>query len=956
MSGKTTEGKRKDPYRHTLLLPQTNFAMKANLLELEPRFQTYWERIKLYQKMLDAPHPRGRFLLHDGPPYANGPIHMGHLLNKALKDLVVRSKIMSGHEVRFVPGWDCHGLPIEHKVLKELGVHAGSLEAIGVRKRCEAYADKYVKLQTRQLKRLGTIGEYDRPYLTMDPEYEAGVLNVFKVLLENGLVYRDLKPVHWSIENRTALADAELEYYERTSKSIYVLFDIEEYYRLPHSLHTPMDKRVSLMIWTTTPWTIPANLASVVAADGIYGLYKVVMEGEERCVILAQNLASQVFKKAGIHHFEELGSCSGAELAEAGVNYRHPFSGRVFQVFTAEYVSFDEGTGVVHTAPGHGEEDYETARRYGLPIYCPVREDGTFDDTAPEWLRGVSVWKANPIIVRRLKESGNLFYEEDYTHSYPHDWRSKTPTIFRATLQWFIAVDRPISPGGKSLRELALKAVDEQIRFIPDWGKNRLRGMLEARPDWCISRQRAWGLPIPAFHGEEGVLLTPLSVGVVAEKIKTHGSNYWFEASVAELLDGYDPAQDEDAPGWLKGYSKEDLALLKKGMDIFDVWFESGSSWNSVLEKRGLGYPADMYLEGSDQHRGWFQLSLLPALGATGIPPFRALLTHGFMVDAEGKKMSKSGGNAIEVDDLINKFGADVCRWWVSSLNYTHDIKVDWEFFKVSSEEYRKVRNTIRFLLGNLGDFDPERDSVELTEDDKYSIDAWALDEARKMIISVLRAYDEYDFRRVNDILYTFCNTTMSAVYLAAVKDRLYCERMDSRKRRRTQTAMYTIADALIRLLAPIIVHTAEDAYMCLHKKSIDSATDSVHLLPFPEPPRVSVGEEWEIVMGIRDRVLKALEVAKEEKGILNPLDAGIEVVLVEKEYVSRLSPYRDDMVDLCGVSRLEIKGGRKGKIVVKDLRGEPRCERSWKRDGTVKLRSDGGMLSDRDAMVIGVS
>jgi isoleucyl-tRNA synthetase len=640
-------------------------------------------------------------------------------------------------------------------------------------------------------------------------------------------------------------------------------------------------------------------------------------------------------------------------MHDISVTYRHPFAGRTGRVVLADYVTFDEGTGLVHTAPGHGIEDYQTGLREGLDIYCPVLEDGTFDDTVPEWIRGKDVWEANGIIIDRLRDSGNLYYEEEYLHSYPHDWRSKSPTIFRATEQWFIGVDKRIEEFGGTLRELALEYSRSGIEFYPEWGRNRLRGMLEARPDWCISRQRAWGLPIPAFMNETGeTLLTPDSVNTVIEKIRQKGANYWFQASEDEILAGYDPAQDKNAPGWAK--KKGALKKIKKGMDIFDVWFESGSSWHSVLEARGIGYPADLYLEGSDQHRGWFQLSLLPALGVTGRPPFKALLTHGFMVDAHGRKMSKSGGNALEVDELLKQHGADICRWWVSSLKYTNDIKVDWEFFKAAGEEYRKVRNTIRFLLGNIYDFDPAKDSVTFSEEDRYSIDRWAMGELQNFVRGTKEAYEGFQYKRASELIYDFCFDTLSAVYLAATKDRLYCESAVSRKRRRSQTAMYHIADALIRLLAPILAHTADEAYLSLNNLKTDS-TESVHLLGMPEEIEIDSAPDWDMVMDLRGKVLKALEEAKESKGVSNPLDTGVDVQLEPEQYV-RLKPFEPELADLSGVSRFSVREGEDFIITINDLKDEPRCERSWKRDGTVRERSDGGFLSDRDAEALGLS
>ncbi len=937
----------KDRYRETLMLPRTPFSMRAGLLQKEPEYQARWEAIRLYQRIQAAPHPAGPFVFHDGPPYANGSIHLGHLLNKILKDLVVRSRSMAGHEVEFVPGWDCHGLPIEHKVMKELGAEATELKTMEVRERCRAYAERFMAIQAAEMLRLGTIGDYEHPYFTMDPAYEGAVLEVFAAMVGHGLVYRDLKPVHWSIENRTALADAELEYYDRKDVSVYVLFDVDDPSALPASLGLPSGATAALMIWTTTPWTLPANLAVAVAPAAEYGLYRVRHGDAERLVVVACDLGESVLGVGA----ELLGRCRGDHLVAAGVRYRHPFVDRVSGVVRADYVTLEDGTGLVHTAPGHGAEDYETGRREGLEIYCPVQDDGTFDDTVPEWLRGLDVWSANPAIVERLRASGHLYHDHTFTHSYPHDWRGKTPTIFRATEQWFVAVDAPFGDEGASLRQRAQAAADGEIAFVPDWGRNRLRGMLESRPDWCISRQRSWGLPIPAFHAPDGgILLTQRSVRAVAAHVREHGSGSWFTDPPATLLEGYDPAADPDAPEWLPAMG---VGALRQGGDIFDVWFESGSSWNGVLRERGIGYPADLYLEGSDQHRGWFQLSLLPALGVTGRSPFRTVLTHGFMVTAQGQKMSKSLGNAIEVADLLKEHGADVCRWWVASLNYVNDIKVDWEFFRVASEEYRKVRNTIRFLLGNLADFDPAADRYALTDDDRTSVDWWAMQRLAATVRAVDDGYRTYQFKRVREALFNFCNEDLSATYLAAVKDRLYCDPADGRRRRRTQTVLFDVASALIRMMAPVLVHTADEAWLALHGEGTDSQR-CVHLEPLPAPFDWPEVPGWTGVMALRDEVLRALEAAKADPGISNPLDAGIEVT-VPATQLEEVAPFAGELADLCGVSRFSVETGQAMSVRVADLRSEPRCERSWKRDGTVAERGDGGWLSDRDAAVVGV-
>ncbi len=947
------EGKK--DYSSTLQLPRTSFSMRANLLQAEPKHQERWERIRLYPRIQQESRVAGPYVFHDGPPYANGPIHMGHLLNKILKDLVVRSRQMEGYSVYYVPGWDCHGLPIEHKVLKELGDQGRALGTLEIRRKCQEYADKYVRLQSEQMKRLGTQADYEHPYLTMLPTYEGAVLEVFATLVAEGIVYRDVKPVHWSIANQTALAEAELEYYDRTDTSVYVLFELEDAGRLPESMGLPKGQSASLMIWTTTPWTLPANLAVAVSPQARYGLYQVRGTESARWVIVAEDLASRTLGLREGLQFESLGSCSGAELADSELTYRHPFTERSGVLVTADYVTLEDGTGLVHTAPGHGAEDYFTGIQAGLPIYCPVQGDGTFDETVPDWLVGIDVWKANGVIVEHLRKSGHLFYDHPFLHSYPHDWRSKTPTIFRATEQWFIAVDKPFGEGARSLRERAMKAAADEIRFVPEWGRSRLQGMLEARPDWCISRQRAWGLPIPAFlNGQGQALLTEQSVRAVAATVRRRGSNYWFESTAEELLEGYDPRGDAQAPDWIRREGKAGLKALSKSEDIFDVWFESGSSWNAVLRERRIGYPADLYLEGSDQHRGWFQLSLLPALGATGVSPFKAVLTHGFMVDADGRKMSKSLGNAIEVEDILQTHGADICRWWVSTLNYTNDIKVDWEFFKIAGDEYRKVRNTVRFLLGNLNDYDPRRNEYRFADEDGLSVDGWALERLAGFVETLNEGYREFQFKRVAEAIFNFCNDDLSAVYLAAVKDRLYCDRVDSPRRRRTQTVLYRIARDLIRAMAPILVHTAEEAWLALEGREMDSDI-SVHLESLPQSFQYRAGEGWESAIEFRSQALKALEQAKTgENALKNPLDAGLDAT-VPAAMMERLEPYRPELVDLCGVSRLSLRTGTKFSVAVVDLRDQPRCQRSWKRDETVRQRSDGGWLSDRDAEIVGV-
>jgi len=942
---------RKD-YKSTLNLPKTAFAMKANLPESEPRSAKAWSDEKLYERVMASRQGAPEFTFHDGPPYANGEIHIGHLLNKGLKDIVVRAALMEGSNCRFVPGWDCHGLPIEHQVMKELE-SKGKVEKIAalpedqrrlvIRRQCAEYANKYMDLQRGQLRRMLTLADYEHPYLTTQPQFEAAALEQFAQIVDEGLVTRALKPVHWSIASRTALAEAELEYRERKDPSIYVDFEAQDRDAVARVFGVELDATPSFMIWTTTPWTLPANLAIAVLERARYALVR--MDGAE--TVVASDLVDAVARVAGAKAVERLAECEGAALV--GLAYRHPFCERVGRLVAAEYVTLEDGTGLVHTAPGHGSDDYRTGMREGLDIYCPVREDGTFDDTAPEWLRGRSVWDANPLVLRRLEESGHLVHALEFTHSYPHDWRSKTPVIFRATEQWFIAVDKPTTTSGRTLRAMALDAVESKVRFIPDWGRNRLRGMLESRPDWCISRQRSWGLPIPAFRAPDGtILLTAASVRAVAKRVADAGSDTWCAETPQQLLVGYDPSADPHAPRGL------DLASLEKLHDIFDVWFESGVTWFAVMVSRELGFPCDLYLEGSDQHRGWFQSSLLPALATTGEPPYRTVLTHGFIVDKNGRKMSKSEGNAIPLNDLYRDFGADVCRWWVGSIAYDADVRADLEFFRRSGESYRKVRNTLRYLLSNLGDIPAAvRDAAiskgaedpALAQVPPTSLDGWALAQLATLEATVRAALRTYDFRVASQAIYDFCNETLSTIYCVATKDRLYCDRADSPRRRRAQRVMWECMEVLCRVLSPFVPHTANEAFQSLRGDPAARVEMERHRgLSFAADPR------WAKVFEIRPAVLKELEEAK-ARGIENSLDAGV----VVPDADGSLAPFQAELADLLGVSRVRLDPVATAPRV-EDLRDQPRCERSWRRDGTVKQRSDGGMLSDRDAEAVGVA
>jgi isoleucyl-tRNA synthetase len=958
----STETQKKN-YKETLNLPQTAFAMEAKLVQNEPLRLKKWQEARLYEKVLAARanSPKGKWILHDGPPFANGDIHIGHLINKTLKDVIMRFRTMQGFQTPYVPGWDCHGLPIEHKIQQELGPKLREMSTVEVRQKCHEYAAKYVNIQSEQFQRLGILGHWNEPYLTMEKGYEASTLEVFAAFVENGLVYKQLKPVPWSVSNQTALADAELEYQDVEDPSVYAEFPAVDPARLHEVFSGGMGKSelpVSFLVWTTTPWTLPANLAIAVHPEVEYAL---VAYGD-RAVVLALDLVKAVFGLRADLSADIIATVRGRDLLD--LQYRHPFIERVSRVVAADYVTTTDGTGLVHTAPGHGEEDYNTGVREGLETYSPVLANGRFDDTAPEFVRGKTVWEANPLVAQTLKEKGLLFAEVKIRHSYPHDWRSKKPIIFRATEQWFVAIDKPFAFTGEaasvgasdhsiSLRDRAKRACAKEVEFVPDWGQARLAGMLESRPDWCVSRQRAWGLPIPVFYNEKDQpLLTKASVLAVSKRFRELGSDAWFTLSPAELL-----GEDFEYP---QGFGPNSL---RKEKDIFDVWFESGSSWHAVLQKRDyLHFPAELYLEGSDQHRGWFQLSLLPSIGFNGVAPFKSVLTHGFAVKPDGTKVSKSDKEYVTATQEIDRHGADVLRLWCCSLDYQYDLPVSPAMIKEFGDKYRKIRNTLRYLLSNLYDFAPDKDAQEIAPS---SLDGWALAELDKVIIEATQAYDQYELHRVFRLLHEFCAVQISAIYGNAMKDRLYCEVPGSPLRRRSQTVMHKMLVALTKLLAPMLIFTADETWEHIaHKPSGDADCESVHMTLLPEPsgiePTERQQEEWRLILELRDKALLQLDQMKQDQAVkLNKAsEAEIIYYVDDDELRRRLEAYGVDMADIVGAGFHSFAEkdtpGPAVEVKVLDRREKyAACARSWKRRPDVGSDPEYPDLSLRDALAV---
>ena len=888
--------------------------MKANLPQSEPKMLERWLNEDIYGEMRRAREGRPVYLLHDGPPYANGHIHLGTAFNKILKDFVLKSKCMAGFDTPYVPGWDCHGLPIELKVDNELGSRKARMSAAEIRAECRKYAQKYVDIQRKEFIRLGVFGRWQDPYLTMTAPYEAAIARAFVEFLDRGYVYKGLKPVHWCIHDRTALAEAEVEYENHTSPSIWVRFELTSD---PAKLHPDLKgRKVWGLIWTTTPWTIPANMAIAFHPEFEY----VAVDVEGDVYIIAAELVEATARACGWKSYSDLARFRGARLE--GSVYRHPFLERDSLGILAGHVTLEQGTGAVHTAPGHGQEDFEIGRQYGISTYCPVNEAGRFYHAEgaagrlPDELIGKTVWEANPIVLNLLRERGALLATEKIEHSYPHCWRCHNPTIFRATEQWFIGMER------NQLRENALAAI-KQVRWMPEWGQERISNMIATRPDWCISRQRVWGVPITVFYCAQ--CREPLTDRKVLDRVvalfEHHTADVWYEKSAAELIGEGVLCAKCGAPEFVKE------------TDILDVWFDSGSSHLAVLtEQNGLDWPADLYLEGGDQYRGWFHSSLLVGVGLKGGAPYRSCATNGWALDGEGRAMHKSLGNAIEPEEVIKKYGAEVLRLWSASVEFFEDVRMSETILARLTEAYRKLRNTFRYPLGNLSDFDPQRDAI--SGDQLPEIDQWILLRAEDLVARCLIWYGEFAFHKVYRALYDFATVDLSAVYFDVLKDRLYTAAPKSHIRRSAQTVLYRLLYALVRLCAPILAFTTDEVWRHM------GFAGSVHTALFPEPAELSDGipgehrkraDNWDRLMEVRQDVLKSLEVARQSKFIGAPLEARVRLSANGNLY-PLLEKYAADLPGLFIVSQVDLAPGDGDAVEVKVERAAgAKCERCWK-------------------------
>lgn len=907
-------------YKKTLQLPETKFPMKANLTQREPEMLRKWEKDDAYGAMVRASGQQGTYVLHDGPPYANGNIHMGHALNKILKDIIVKSRNLQGFKAEYVPGWDCHGLPIELKVEHELGEKKRTMPAHAVRKRCRQYAEKYLDIQRKEFKRLGVFGAWDKPYVTMHPSYEAATARELGNFAAKGGLVRSKKPIYWCCSCQTALAEAEVEYHDHTSPSVHVRFPLRDS-RVAEVLPGVDPAHAYIVIWTTTPWTLPDNMAVAVHPDFDY----VVVRHGGDFHIVAEGLLEACLKAFKWDEHEVVARIGGRALE--GLKATHPFYDRPSPIVLADYVTLESGTGCVHTAPGHGREDYETGLRYGLDIYSPLTDEGRYLDCV-EFFAGMTIFEANPKVIEKLREVGNLLAEGRITHSYPHCWRCKKPVIFRATTQWFIAMER------NDLRQKALDAIRDDVRWIPSWGQERIHNMIEFRPDWCISRQRMWGVPIVALLCEDcGEAWNDADwMRDIAERFAKHatGCDYWYETDLSDIVPAGLRCPKCGGDHW------------KKETDILDVWFDSGTSFAAVVEQREeCGFPADLYLEGSDQHRGWFHSSLLASIGTRGVPPYRSVLTHGYVVDGDGRKMSKSVGNVVAPQEIIDKHGAEVLRLWVASVDYREDIRISEEILNRLVDAYRRIRNTCRYLLGNISDLTPE---TMVPFEAMDPLDRFALDLASRAHERIQDAYTEYEFHKVFHTLHNLCVTDLSAFYLDILKDRLYSSAADSHARRSAQTALYRILMLMVRDMAPVLSFTAEEVFGYV-PAALRPDVISVFALPATDAPAFTLDTTsraaWEKLLAVRSETTKAIEPLRKSGEVGHSLDTHV-TLFADPSLKATLEGLGSDLRAMFIVSRLEVMDLADApadawtseelpelKVTVRKAEGE-KCERCW--------------------------
>ena len=914
-------------YKNTLNLPSTEFAMKANLPQREPLQLKEWDDKKIYQKLREQSKGRELFILHDGPPYANGHLHMGHAINKILKDIIVRSRQMAGFDAPYVPGWDCHGLPIEHNVDKSLGEKKKTMTDVQIRRECRSYAAKFVDIQREEFKRFGVMGEWDKPYLTMNYPYEARIAKECGEFALSGDMFLGKKPIYWCYSCQTALAEAEIEYHDHTSPSIFVKFPVKDDLS---GLLPGVKEDVSIVIWTTTPWTIPANLGVCLHPDFVYAAVRTKDYG---VLIMARDLVEKAMKTFGIEDYTIIKDLSSRDLEHK--KCKHPLYDRDSLIILGNHVTLEAGTGCVHTAPGHGADDHLVGEKYGLDCYSPVEDNGTFSKDV-EFFAGEFIFKANKKINEKLESLNLLLKNENLSHSYPHCWRCKNPVIYRATPQWFISMDK------MGLRKKSLEEINN-VTWIPSWGRERIYSMIENRPDWCLSRQRSWGVPIPAFHCKscKEIYVTRESIEKIHQLFCEHSSDIWFEKEAKDLM-----------PEGAK-CGKCGSAEFIKDHNILDVWFDSGVSHAAVLEEReGLSRPADMYLEGSDQHRGWFHSSLLTSVGRTGKAPYKAVLTHGFVVDENGRKMSKSVGNVVAPDTVIKQYGADVLRLWATSADYRGDVSISNNIMRQLSDAYRRIRNTCRFILGNFSDFDITKDLRPVKK--MSELDRFILHRLSQVIKRARSSYDKYEFHTIYHTLHNFCVIDLSAFYLDIIKDRLYTSPPADPLRRDAQTTMLIILDALVKIMAPILPFTADEIHQYMPKGP--DHKESIHLEPMVEAHEdwedKALSDKWENVLILRGEVTKALEEARINKLIGHSLDAALEIKLPATELKAQVENLTENLYDIFIVSAARLvdsidddtayKGKEIEGLVIKvNKAAGVKCDRCWRFDTTIGCDPD---------------